>query len=109
MKIRPIVYCAALATLVPLLAQAATGDSIERCMDAFASKNFPDSRVTLLVEGDRQDATPLIARTGTQSVQLVATAKSNGRVLAKTTCQVRESGNREGQVTVMPLGNGEAN
>jgi hypothetical protein len=70
-------------------------------MDEFAAQNFPNSRVSFVIEDAHQGPMPLVMQTGTQWVRLVATAPT-GRVLAKTTCEIRTGATREGQVIVMP-------
>ena len=92
--------------LAPFLVHAAESDSIQRCMDSFAAQNFPNSRIAYVVNNDGgRPLMPLIAQTGTQSIELIATSRSDGRVLGKATCQVRDSGSREGEVIVTPIDN----
>jgi hypothetical protein len=106
MKNRSILLAGAAAMgLAPFLVHAAESDSIQRCMDSFASQNFPNSRIAYVVNDGGRPLMPLIAQTGTQSVELIATSRADGRVLGKATCQVRESGNREGEVIVTPIDN----
>lgn len=106
MKNRSLMIAGAAAMgFAPFLAQAADNDSVQRCMDAFASQNFPNSSVSFVVQDSGRPILPLIAQTGTQQIQLVATSPVTGKVLGKTTCEVRETGHREGEVTVAPIGN----
>jgi len=109
MKTRKTLKYAAVVAMTPFFAQAAMTDSIQRCMDTFAAENFPGSNVSFVVNETNYDPIPLIARSGTQSVKIVATAKSDGRVLGTATCKVKEDATRdgitrEGKVDVMPLG-----
>jgi hypothetical protein len=104
MKNRSIMFAGAAAIgLAPFLIHAAESDSVQRCMDSFSAQNFPNSRITYVVNDGGRPLMPLIAQTGTQSVELVATSRSDGRVLGKSTCQVRDIGNREGEVLVAPI------
>jgi D-serine deaminase-like pyridoxal phosphate-dependent protein len=74
--------------------------SIQGCMDSFAARHFADSKVTFAIEGDTGFSVPLVARGGTRQVQLVATARNTGRVLATATCAIRD-GAKEGRVIVL--------
>jgi hypothetical protein len=103
MKIRtPILLIASMAAFAPLAASAATAESIRACMDSFAAQSFPDKAVSFVVAEDRSFTIPLVALSGTQTVQLVASEKSSGRVIATATCKVR-SGGKQGNVSVGPL------
>ena len=90
--------------LAPFLAQAAPNQSIQRCMDEFAAQNFPSNPVKFVIEETSGGPESLIAQTGSQTVQLVA-SDANGKEITRTTCQVRGGRSGEGQVIVMsPLG-----
>jgi hypothetical protein len=102
MKSKLAIACAAAAlSLTSFAASAADTDSVRACMESFVAQNFPDRVVSFQVKNDRT-ALPLIASTGTRSVELIATGKTSGRVIATATCKVKEGG-REGNVSVGPL------
>ena len=89
--------------LAPFVAQADDSASVQRCMDSFAAQNFPDSSIVFVVKDEPFAPLPLIARTGTQAVQLIATSKTSGRVLATATCKVRVDQGNKGKVVLLPL------
>ena len=101
MKFRTaIASISAALTLAPILAQADDTAPIQRCMDTFAAQNFPNRPVAFVVADTA--TIPLVAREGTRTVQLVARAKSSGRVLANVTCNVKQRA-KEPTVTVLPV------
>jgi hypothetical protein len=100
MKTIAVVRYAAIVVFAsaPLFAHAAENDSVQRCMNAFASQNFSDRNVSFAIENDNSVRLPLIANSGTRHVQVIASERVSGRVLATANCQFR--GNVLGEVTV---------
>ena len=103
MKTSALVRIAAVAALAsaPFVAQAQDTEtsSVQRCMDVFASQNFGDRATSFRVERDRQLNLPLIASSGTRYVQLTATERTSGRVLATAQCEVKGSATL-GEITI---------
>lgn len=87
----------------PALAFSADVASVQGCMDSFAAQHFPDSKVSFVVQGDTSLLMPLAANGGTRQVQLVASDRSSGRVLATATCAVRDSAKTGRVIVLSPL------
>ena len=107
MKYRFLIPCVAAAlTIAPMMAFGADNAAIQRCIDSFAAQSFPDRTVNTVVKEDYLGPTPLVFRTGTQWVDLVATGKTTGHVYATATCNARSGALivKEGKVIVMPIG-----
>lgn len=86
----------------PALAFGADSESIQDCMDTFAARHFPNSKVSFVVEDDAGFPAPLIASTGTREVQVVASDADSGRVLATATCAVRENSKVGNVIVLLP-------
>jgi len=105
MKTFALVRYAAVAVLVgaPLFAQAADVDSVQRCMDAYAAQNFADRTVSFAIDqGIEGPRSSVFGITGTQHVQLIATERVTGRVLATARCAVKRNA-PIGQVSISAL------
>jgi len=103
MKTLSLVRSAVFATLaIAPAAFASDVDSIQGCMDSFAARNFADKNVSFVVEGDTRMGLPLQANGGTRQVQLVATERNTGRVLATATCSIRDSSNSGRVIVLLP-------
>lgn len=89
--------------LTSLVVRADDTESVQRCMDRFAARHFPDSTVEFVVKSQASPSLPLVTGTGTRAVQLVATSKASGRPLATATCKVRATQDRKGTVILLPL------
>jgi hypothetical protein len=105
MKTTALVRYAAVAVLAsaPLFAQAAGLDTVQRCMDVFATQNFSDRATTFKIDDDYSPRLPLTVNSGTRYVQLVASDRSSGRVIAKANCSVRAGVITIGDISVLPL------
>jgi hypothetical protein len=94
MKTSALVRIAAVAAFAcsPFVVQAAELEgSVQRCMDVFATQNFADRTTSFKVERERPVLLPLIASTGTRQVQMIATDRASGKVLATAQCEVKSS------------------
>ena len=103
MKTSALVRIAAVAAVAcsPFAVQAAELEgSVQRCMDVFATQNFADRTTSFRIERERQVLLPLIASTGTRYVQLVATERATGKVLATAQCEVKNSTSTIGEITI---------
>lgn len=89
--------------LAPALAFSADAASVQSCMESFAAQHFADSKVSFVVQGDTGLLMPLAANSGTRQVQLVASERSSGRVLATATCAVRERAKSGRVIVLSPL------
>ena len=102
MKTSALVRIAAVAAFAsaPFVAQAAELEgSVQRCMDVFATQNFSDRATSFRIERERGVQLPLIASSGTRYVQVVATERASGKVLATAQCQVRNN-TTIGEITI---------
>jgi hypothetical protein len=102
MKAKFVIATAAALSLPSFGALAAEPDPIRACMDTFVAQNFPDRVVSYRVKAERPASPLLIAFPGTQYVDLVATVKATGEVIASATCKVKP-GDKEGKVNVGPI------
>jgi hypothetical protein len=91
--------CAVALALTSTAASAAQPASIQACMESFADQHFPGRVVSFQVTENRLPMQPLIASTGTQSVEIVATDGQTGRLIATAFCKVKQLG-RAGSVIV---------
>ena len=91
---KKFVTIAAVALTVPFAAQAerVTDEAaIRSCVNAFVAEHFPEGAPAIRIEPTRQGAMPLMLRSSTTTVQVVAQHKVTGRTLVAGTCKVRGS------------------
>jgi hypothetical protein len=105
MKTIAYVRFAAVALLAsaPVFAQAAESDSVQRCMDVFATTSFADRATSFKIERTYAPLLPLIYRSGTNRVQLVASDLASGRIIATAHCSIRQGVTTVGEVSTSEL------
>ena len=93
----------ALMASAPLFAQATENDSVQRCMDVFATQSFADRPTSFKVERNFAPRVPLMFSSGTQHVNLIASDLASGRVVAKANCTVRNGVTTVGEIRIEEL------